>query len=61
MRREHAQHARAARKQTVAYRPGARGLSPRAFRAKRRSQPIERKRQLSLDSKAYSAESHTNS
>src|SRR6266540_3840486 len=28
MRREHAQHARAARKRTVAYRPGARGLWP---------------------------------
>ncbi len=38
MRREHAQHARAARKRTVANHQGACGLCPRAFPAKRRTQ-----------------------
>jgi hypothetical protein len=40
MRREHAQHARAARKQTTANRQRARGLSPRAFPAKRRNKEL---------------------
>ena len=40
MRREHAKHARAARKRTAADRQGARGLCPRAFPAKRRTQEV---------------------
>src|SRR5690242_5613769 len=38
MRSAHAKPARAARKRTVATQQGARGLSPRAFSAKRRTQ-----------------------
>src|SRR5436190_1632024 len=37
MRREHAKHARAARKRTTVGHQEARGLSPRAFPAKRRT------------------------
>jgi hypothetical protein len=39
MRGAHAQHARAARQKTTAHQQRARGLSPRAFTAKRRTQP----------------------
>ena len=40
MRREHAKHARAAQKRTAANQPRARGLCPRAFPAKRRTQLV---------------------